>query len=144
MLRGCVDVDGRHHGACLSDFGVSQGHADQLAVAIRSPIAAQEEKHDGVAAMIGEGPGLSGLVDEREVRCNHAATIARDRCAALCSVHASRLDLGRTDLLGRHPDATVHPDGLTVHVAVRHEMVNEVGVLVRTAETLGMQHLLAE
>ncbi len=87
MLRGCVDVDGRHNGACLSDFGVSQGHADQLAVAIRSPIAAQEEKHDGVAAMIGEGPGLSCLVDEGEVRCSHAATIARDRCTAFRSVH---------------------------------------------------------
>lgn len=77
MLRGCVDIDGRHNGACLSELGVSQGHADQLAVAVRSPIAPQEEEHDGVAAMIGERPGLSCLVGEREVPYSHAATIAR-------------------------------------------------------------------
>ena len=50
---------------------MSQGHADQLAVAIWSPIASEEKQNHGIGPMVGQGPGLAGLVEQGEVGCCH-------------------------------------------------------------------------
>ncbi len=45
-----------------------QCHADQLAVAVRSPIPALEKQYHGAATLIGQGPRFASLVKQREVR----------------------------------------------------------------------------
>ena len=47
--------------------------ADQLAVAVRSPIAAQEEEHDGGVELLGECPGVAALVEQCEIGNLHAS-----------------------------------------------------------------------
>jgi hypothetical protein len=54
---------------------VSLRQADQLAVAIRSPIAAQEDQHHGGVEILGKPPWFSFLIDEREIS-RHRLTIA--------------------------------------------------------------------
>jgi hypothetical protein len=55
---------------------VSHRQADQLAVAIRSPIAAQEDQHRRGVEVIGKPPRPSFLVGERETG-QHQLTIAK-------------------------------------------------------------------
>jgi hypothetical protein len=45
-----------------------QCHADQLAVAVRSPFPALEKQYHGAATLIGQGPRFASLVKQREVR----------------------------------------------------------------------------
>ena len=51
--------------------------ADQLAVAIRSPVSAQEDQQRGGIELIGECPGLAGLIGESNVGDHHSTLIAR-------------------------------------------------------------------
>jgi hypothetical protein len=53
---------------------MSHRQADQLAVAVRSPVATQEDQECGGVEMIGQGPGFPGLIDQSEVG-GHVATI---------------------------------------------------------------------
>ena len=56
---------------------MSHRHADQLAVAIRSPVAAEEQEHDGGAPMVAERPRHPALIDEGEVWSSHEANLVR-------------------------------------------------------------------
>jgi len=67
MFTRRVDVDCGDYRTRIQEFVVSQCHADQLAVAVRSPISAQEEQHHAMTAVIREGPRFAGLVEQREV-----------------------------------------------------------------------------
>ena len=56
--------------------------ADRLAVAVRSPIASEEDEEGAGVEVVGEGPRTSGLIDERVIgdHVDHHRS-AQDVCA---------------------------------------------------------------
>jgi hypothetical protein len=55
---------------------VEHRQADQLAVAIRSPVAAEEYQQGGGVKLIGESPGPIGLIGQADVRCHPTDAIS--------------------------------------------------------------------
>jgi hypothetical protein len=68
MLPRRIDVDGGNNGASRCEFTMSECHADQLTVAVRSPIPSQKEQYHGMAAVIRQGPRFTTLIQQCEVR----------------------------------------------------------------------------
>lgn len=62
MLTGRVHVYGGNHCPCIYEIVVSKCHADQLTVAIGSPIAPQEQQDNGVLTVVRKGPRVTSLV----------------------------------------------------------------------------------
>ena len=58
---------------------MSKCQADQLAVAVRSPITAEKDKYGRGIEMIEEGPRLRFLVDGGEVGNGHVGSLAMRR-----------------------------------------------------------------
>jgi len=74
---------------------VSHCQADQLAVAVRSPIAAQEDQHRGGVKVIRKPPRLCFLVGEGEIG-QHPLTIACGRLAGFAVIFAVPARSGHT------------------------------------------------
>ena len=68
---GIIDVDRRHPETGSQYLGMALRQADQLAVAIWSPVAAQEDQEHPGVQMIGQPPRLPRLVVEGEVGDGH-------------------------------------------------------------------------
>ena len=54
---------------------MSLRQADQLAAAIRSPIATEKHQPDRCVQMVGQRPRDAGLIGESEVRSGHWVTL---------------------------------------------------------------------
>jgi hypothetical protein len=79
VLRRAVDVYSEDPGTELQDLVMSLRQADQLAVAIRSPVAAQEHEHCRRVQMIRERPGPACLIGDGEVGSLHRISLAGHR-----------------------------------------------------------------
>ncbi len=69
VLTDGVDADADEAGAGGSDPVVLLRQADQLAVVVRSPVAAVEDQDGGRVEMGRQGPAVACLVEQRELRC---------------------------------------------------------------------------
>jgi hypothetical protein len=67
VSRDAVDRDSGDRRVALGEPLVLAGAADQLPIAVWSPIAAQEEQDHRTRKMVGQAPRLAPLVLEREV-----------------------------------------------------------------------------
>lgn len=74
MLGWRVDTDGEQPGAGCEELFVSGCQADQLAVAIRSPIATEEDEQRSAVELIGELPRTAGLIDGGRI-VRHGGTL---------------------------------------------------------------------
>jgi hypothetical protein len=74
--RDAVDRDARDGRTALGELLVLAGAADQLPIAVRSPVAAQEEQDHRAIEVVTEAPGFAPLIVEREVdrKLRHEAT----------------------------------------------------------------------
>ena len=76
MLTGGIDVDRGNNRPSLCEFIMSERHADQLTIAVRSPIPSEEEQYHRVAAVISQGPGFATLIEQCEIgRFRHPSSI---------------------------------------------------------------------
>ena len=71
MSVGIVNVDRRHSETSREDLGMTLRQAGQLAVAVWSPIAAQEDQEYPSIQVIRQSPRLPGLVVEGEIGDDH-------------------------------------------------------------------------
>ena len=71
MLSGRVDVYAEDTSACGEKLFMPKCQADQLAVAIRSPITAKKQENGCGIEVIEESPWLSRLIDNGEVGDGH-------------------------------------------------------------------------
>ena len=67
VARDAVDRDADDRRAAVCELVVLASAADQLPVAVGSPVPAQEQQHDRISEMIGEAPAFAALVSECEV-----------------------------------------------------------------------------
>jgi hypothetical protein len=68
VLTGGIDVDRDNNRATLCEFLMSECHADQLTVAVRSPVPSQKQHYHRVATLIRQGPWFTALIEQCEVR----------------------------------------------------------------------------
>ncbi len=68
MLARGIDIDCDDNCPSFGEFTMSECHADQLAVAIRSPIPTQKEQYHRMAVLIRQDPRFTALVEQCEVR----------------------------------------------------------------------------
>lgn len=67
MPAGGVDVEGIQARTGIEELGVPDRQADQLAVAVRSPVAAQEDEERRSVEVVGQPPRTAGLIEDGEV-----------------------------------------------------------------------------
>ena len=67
MPRGGVDIDSRGAESGRQDLLMAVRQAGQLAVAVGSPVSAEEHQQHPRVQVVGECPGLASLVFEGEV-----------------------------------------------------------------------------
>ncbi len=67
MLSGRVHIYPDNNRPGFGEFLISQSQADQLTMAIRSPVAPQEEQDDSRPSIRRQRPGLPRLVLECEI-----------------------------------------------------------------------------
>ena len=78
MLLGRVDIDADDSAACRENLVMTVCQADQLAVAVRSPVSAQEDDGYGGIQVVRQGPGITRLIDQREVGVHTRSSVSGD------------------------------------------------------------------